>query len=458
MKTPYVPHLYGEEVDKRLRKGGRQWLTAGVATTVAWPDDDVCVIYGGDEFFLRGRVRAGKDSPPCISINLGKGGEDEAIAKIYRFTSILSWYNGGYVDVSGYIWGSHPTLYGARGVYSSMGIHSKKGFSCNHMPIIESENVRKALAFWREGRRLDEVHDSYAFLSYYKVIESQYENTNPGKAAKIAWIAAAIDKLKDRAGKRVAELRATGVDVGKHLYESGRCAVAHASLDGEIVDPDVAVDRRRLSADLVVMEELARMYIRDELKVPDSMSLYGTRDRLAPWAGFLPADVLATLKGGGTPAEVPGLQDRIVSVGLWPDGPIPGLEQMTMHVDGFDRGLVKIVLLNARKTVILMFLLDFRNGRLHTRLEEGGLLSGEHSPDEKDVRAYYTLCYNVIGNAVAELSTEGAEPIDCEVVIPVNMYLAKKPADAVEDAVEHFRREQSKPTPDAGGVPDEKPA
>lgn len=467
MKTLYIPHIYGEEVTKRLKKGGRGWLTAGVATSVGWPDDDVCVIYGGDEYFLRGRLRGGKDSPPCISIAMGMGGEDEAIAKVYRFTSILSWFNGGYVDVSGYIWGSHPSLYGARGVYASMGIHGKKGFTCNHMPIIGDDNVRKALAFWREGRRLDEVHDSYAFLSFYKVIESQFANTNAGKAAKIAWITAALDKLKDRAAKRVAELRAQGIDVSDHLYGSGRCAVVHATLGGEIVDPDIPGDRRRLSADLIVMEELARMYIRDELKVPDSRSLYSTRDRLESWAVFLPADVFATLKGGGTPAEVPGLQGRVVAVGLWPDGPIVGLEKMTMHVDAFDRGVVKIVLVNERKTVVLVFLLDFRNGRVHTRLDDGGLLYGEETPNEVDVRAYYTFCYFVFGNGIAELTTEGAEPIDCEVVIPTNMYLAKSPAEAVEDEVEKFRREQPPPvaataTPapplDTGVIPPEKPA
>ncbi|WP_404942972.1 methylamine utilization protein MauJ, partial [Pseudomonas brassicacearum] len=52
------------------------------------------------------------------------------------------------------------------------------------MPIIDQENIRKALAFWREGKRLDKVHDSYAFLSFYKVIESQFSE---GKK-KVTWI------------------------------------------------------------------------------------------------------------------------------------------------------------------------------------------------------------------------------------------------------------------------------
>lgn len=264
MKTPYVPHIFGEEVQRKLA-GRRGWLTAGVASSIPWPSSDVCVTYAGDEYFLRGMEREGKPSPPCITVACEKAGPDKAIAKIYRFTSILSWFEGGYVDVSGYIWGSHPALYGSRNVYSSMGILGNKSFNCNHMPIIEHDNIRKALAFWREGKRLDEVHDSYAFLSFYKVIESQFSD---GKA-KADWIVANIEKLTDRAAKRVAELRAEGVDVSRHLFDSGRCAIAHARLDGEIVDPDIPADRKRLSADLVIIEELARIYIRDELKVPD---------------------------------------------------------------------------------------------------------------------------------------------------------------------------------------------
>ena len=257
---------------------------------------------------------------PEITIAYDAGGPDAAIAKIYRFTSILSWFEGGYVEVSGYIHGSAPALYGSRTVYSSMGIAGAKSFNCNHMPIIEDDNVRKALAFWREGKRLDEVHDSYAFLSFYKVIKSQFrDGRNRGR-----WIATNIDKLTDRAAKRVAEMRAAGIDVANHLFESGRCAVAHASLEGEIIDPDIPADRKRLSADLVIIEELARIYIRDELGVPNSRSLYRTRDRLAPWDPLLPAQTLEALRRGDhPPSNVSALDGRVVSIGLWPDRPYP---------------------------------------------------------------------------------------------------------------------------------------
>jgi hypothetical protein len=445
MKTPYVPHIFGEELDRKLRSR-RGWLTAGVASSIAWPSLDVCVQYAGDEYFIRGSECDGKPSPPGITIACKEHGADEAIAKVYRFTSILTWFMGGYVDVSGYTYGSHPILYGnPRTVYSSLGIAGSKSFNCNHMPIIEHENIRKALAFWREGKRLNEVHASYAFLSFYKVVESQFSDSKK----KVEWIAASIDKLTDRAAKRVAELREAGIDVGRHLFESGRCAVAHASLEGEIVDPDIPSDRRRLSADLIVMEELARIYIRDELKVPDSRSLYRSRNRLAPWNLLLPATTLEILKSGGTPENCEGLEGLHVSVGLWPDGPIRGLEKMTMHVDGIKDGIVKVVLINERKTVLLVFFLDYRSGQVHTNLEDGGLLYGDNLPEEADVLSYATFFYKVLGNGIAELTCGDIEPIDCEVVIPVNI-IPPNPDEAIAEAVLRFKNENA-----LDGKPDE---
>jgi hypothetical protein len=75
---PYVLHTFGEEVDRKLRSR-RGWLTAGVASSISWPSFDVCVRYAGDEYFLRGAERAGKPSPPGVTIACDERGVDEAI-------------------------------------------------------------------------------------------------------------------------------------------------------------------------------------------------------------------------------------------------------------------------------------------------------------------------------------------------------------------------------------------
>ena len=126
-------------------------------------------------------------------------------------------------------------------------------------------------------------------------------------------------------------------------------------------------------------------------------------------------------------------------------GRIKGLEKLTMHVDAFESGVVKVVLINERKTVLLVFFLDYRSGKAHTNLEDGGLLYSDNSPEEADVLSYATFFYKVLGNGIAELTCGDLEPIDCEVVIPVNI-IPPNPDEAIEEAIQRFRAENASQT------------
>ncbi|MGQ5281377.1 methylamine utilization protein MauJ [Xanthomonas arboricola] len=441
MRTPYITHVFGDAVDQKLRSQ-MGWFTGAVASSIPWPAKDVWIHYAGDDFILRGTENGEQRLAPAITMPGVTQRRDECLSKLYRFTSVLGWFREGFVDIVDVVHGSRAIVFGAgtRLAHSSVGQFGSKSFDCNHMPIIEDENVRIALAFWREGERLSGVHDSYAFLSYFKVVESQYQ----GGRGRADWFTRNLDHLADgRAVTRIAELRAEGEDVGRHLYDSGRNAVAHASFGGAIVDPDIPSDRRRIAADLILMRELARRYIAEELNVPTAMSLYASRNRLEPWESLIDPQALATLKTGGTPDPVLlGLEGLRVGLRLWPDGPLPGLDAMTMSVDAVHEGTARMLLLNDRMTMMFAFVLDYRNGHIHTQLDNSSLLQNdEHRPDEQDVRAFYTVIHRVIGNAVVELLLEGREPIDCEVVIPMNI-IPRNPDEAVEEAVEAFRRQQ----------------
>ena len=437
MRTPYVSHIFGEEVTQKLMSG-RGWLNAGVASSIPWPASDVCIEYAGVEYFLRGSEKEGNPSPPGITVTCGAGKEDEAIANIYRLTSILSWHFNGYVDVSGYIYGGGPALYGnPRNVYSEVGTFGEKSFQARHLPIIDDENTRKSLAFWREGKRLARVHDGYSFLSFYKVIEAQFKS----KGEKIKWIQDNIPNLDGRAAERVQELLKNNIDVGRHLFESGRCAVAHASFEGEIVDPDIPEDRRRLSDDLVIMEELARTCIADFLNVPNSSSLYSNRDRLEPWRDLINQRSLEELMKGGEPEDVDDLDELIVSVGIWPDGPLKGLEKMKLRVLGVNRGVLKIALINESETIVLVFYLDYPDGKIHTNLDEGGIIADQAKQTEEDATTYYTYFHSVLGNEIVEITHENYEPVDCEIVIPVNI-IPIAVEEGVRRALENFRNQR----------------
>ncbi|MFN4361257.1 MAG: methylamine utilization protein MauJ [Hylemonella sp.] len=446
MKTPYVPHLFGEAAQAKLntRNG---WLTAGVSSSIPWPQEDVWVMYDGHEYVLRGA----KDKAPCVSTPCPRDGIDATLIRVYRFASVLGWFKGGYVDPIGSTWGSAPMLYGTRDAFTTT-LDGGRYFDCNYLPLIEDDQVRKALAFMREGRRLRHVHGPYSFLSFFKVVESQFN-----KKDRVAWIQANLDQLTGDAAKRVAELRAQGLDASKHLYDSGRCAIAHASLGGVVVDPDIPSDRRRIMEDLDVMAGLAIRYLKFEAQVPDSMELYKTRDRTEPWHMLLPEKTLIRLKAGEeikAPSELGKLEQNKVSVQLWPnDAPEP-MRQMDLLAEAAAPGIIRLLAVNERKTIFLRFALDIANGLLHTLLEDGGISEDFNKVTEDEIEHYTRYFHSVVGNAKVELCIDGTDPVPCEIVIPVNI-IPQSPEEMVSLALEQLRRRNAKTvetkSPETGG-------
>ena len=82
--------------------------------------------------------------------------------------------------------------------------------------------------------------------------------------------------------------------------------------------------------------------------------------------------------------------------------------------------------------------MDVANGRLHTILDESGMRTRAEI-SEQDVEDFTRYFHSVIGNRTVELSIEGTEPVDCEVVIPLNI-IPRAPEEAVVEALEQFRR------------------
>lgn len=444
MKTPYIPHLFGADALAKVQ-GRHGWLTVGVASSIAWPEDDVWVDYDGVEYVLHGAKQEGEHRiAPCISTPSDRDHVDGALSLLYRFTSVLGFYKRGYVDITGRIWGTRMIRYAnPRDTFTTLLQGGKRGFSCNHMPVIEDDQIRKALAFLREGRRLERAHEPYSFLSFFKVIESQFKSKD-----RDAWVEKNLDLItEERAVKRINELRVQGVNVNKHLFESGRCAVAHASVGRNIVDPDISADRTRIAADLDIIAALANRYVKVDAGVPDEMDLYGTRDRVAPWHALMTPGAIAALKAGGhveNAEDLGKLEGAKVSVRLWPDPPAKQFEAMTLRAIESGDGVMKFIALSARGTIVLAFEMDVAKGRVNTLLDEGGIRAGVEIAEE-DVVDYTRYFHSVVGNRIVELSIEGAEPVDCEVVIPVNI-IPRAPEEAVAQALEQFKRSKQQPT------------
>jgi hypothetical protein len=453
MRTPYIPHIVGEEAMAQVR-GRRGWLSVGITSSVPWPEQDVWLEYDGAEYILRGAKRPSDSEhtpSPCIHSPAPKQ-SDEELARLYRFVSIMGYFLGGYVDITGTTWGSHPIAYvGLRDRGSMLTIQGGKfNFSCNHMPIVEDDQTRKALAFLREGRRLRHVHEPYSFLSFFKVIESQFESKD-----RVNWVTNALDQLSEEdAVKRIKALRGQGIDVNKHLYDSGRSAVAHASIGRDIVDPDVPADRRRIVADLPIIAALAKRYIAVDAGVPDHMDLYSTRDRTQPWHALMTPKAVERLKAKGVVEDVAELgqfAETRVTVRLWPEAPAEQFTNMPFLVEGSGEGVLFYMAYNQRQTILLRFAIDVANGHVHTQLAESGMVDPEHAT-ERDVEDFTRYFHSVIGNRTVELSVQGAEPVDCDVVIPVNI-IPQVPEAAVARALNAFRRRKVQPPAAAEGQP-----
>lgn len=422
LECPYIPHTFGEALQDLYRRAGG-WLTAAVHTSIAWPTEDVMLHYDGEDFFLRaarreeGRTLGG----PCITMRCHGGQEHEVLNKVYRFASVLGWFQNGYVDVVGHITGSRPVLYSA-GIqpFMPVTVWGAYGFNSNHMPLIRDDNTRRALAFWREGLRLEHVHGGYAFLSFFKVIESQFEHSDH----RVRWIEQALTSLSGDAKERVDALISEGIDVGRHIFESGRCAVAHASLGREVVDPDIPSDRIRLAKDLVVVKALAESYIREELVVPDCSYVHRHRDRLQPLYAYLRSQHVDELKRGGSVLRRKlGLSGLRVSVNQWPR-PVPeAFRDLLLSVDSAHDGHVWVRAEDEARTLVLMFVLDFTTGRAHTQLEHSGFLHPSQGGVMETAVAYLEYYKAVLGNGIIEITLPNGERVDCEVVIPVNIDL-----------------------------------
>ena len=454
MRIPYIPHIVGEDAMAQVR-GRRGWLSAGVTCSIAWPEQDVWIQYDGSEYILRGAKRPGDDRHPpvpCIHTHAPTH-SDEELSRLYRFVSILGYFMGGYVDIMGPTWGTHPIGFVDRpGRELMLTIQSGKfNFNCNHMPIVEDDQTRKALAFLREGRRLRHVHEPYSFLSFFKVIESQFEARD-----RVNWVTDALDKLTaEDAVKRINELRAQGLVVNKHLYDSGRCAVAHASIGKDIVDPDVPADRRRIVADLPIIAALARRYIQVDAGIPDCMELYATRDRTQPWHALMTPQAVEKLKSGGIVENVAALgqfAETRVTVRLWPEPPAEQFTNMPFLVEGCGEGVLFYMAFNERQTIVLRFAINIATGHVHTQLARSGVVNLAHAT-EQDVEDFARYFHSVIGNRMVELSVDGAAPVDCDVVMPVNI-IPQVPEEAVARALEAFRRSKAQPAQPSAPVPD----
>jgi hypothetical protein len=244
-----------------------RWLNIGVNGSAAWPTEEATVEFGGHKLILKPATR---DTEQSVHINLRGLSDVEALTLINRFLSILSWCDDQPME-NRYGWSGNP-------VPVAVPRESRVRGSSIAFPFgrqLESDQkARLALALFREGRTVNST--PFEFLSYFKILNIFWRDkwlTVNGQRQNplIEGIRATLPKLRDDlAVSRLRALGATQPDAAKYLYESGRCAVAHAYAD-PIVDPDDVADLRRLSEDVYIIKEIAEYLIAIGLRVSRSI-------------------------------------------------------------------------------------------------------------------------------------------------------------------------------------------
>ena len=410
---PYVEHIFGERVQEMYRSHNG-WMTCSIHHSIPWPRKDVLIKYDNQDYFLRGIAEREDFSSPCISVYISAEQTiHELKEKLYKFTSILGWFQNGYADITGFSQsGGYPILSeNGRAMFIPTVIGGDATFNCNYMPVLANGNEQIALAFYREGLKLQHIHEGYAFLSFFKVLESQLRSPE-----RVEWINASLNELEDRSLRRYEELIEEGIeDVGRHIYNSGRCAIAHASLNGEYINPDIPEDKERISKDLVLIHFLAKKFIKQKLQIADSLDVYKYRNNLFPLEQYIDSYYLNLLKEGGR-IEISFFNLELdISLSHWPHGVIPELAVMKLKLFSMSNGKIIIHVWDEENTLRIRFDLDFTEGKIYASLEIGTI------PNENQLTL---LKYQriLLSNGTIEIIFPCGNLLTCESFMPVNIH------------------------------------
>jgi hypothetical protein len=237
-----------------------------------------------------------------------------------------------------------------------------------------------------------------------------------------------------RVADALAELRLKGVtDIGAHLYESGRCAIAHANRR-PIVDPDDPAGTRRLQSELPIMMALAQKAIEEELGVETSQTVYQKHlYELAGLKKILGPDTVAHLTRGEQITDQRMLSIPYVSVRIRKRPPYAPLSNLRVKEIAQTGKVFHIRFESKSGDVVIRFRLDFGAERLNFSIFQDLGVKDTGTPESAETIAEVRRFENeYFGNG--QLHIVDADTGDLiarkDAYIPMNMYLDQDAADA----------------------------
>lgn len=397
-----------------LKKPGH-WVVANIDTSIAWPIDVHEITFAGIKFWV---LPVTTDAYPGIAARMDGISREDLEKLMLQLLSAFSWVDGGGISLNSFSGGSLP---GSMGRSQEGGYTIRSEFDYPYLPEVEDDQAKLALALMREGRGLN--HTAYSFLSFFRVLEVAIGN---GKKRK-EWMPDALDRLHDsRASQAVADLKAKGIeDVAKHLFESGRCAIAHAGSD-PIINPDDPADSRRLYQELPIMMNLAVMAIEEKLGVKTSSTIY--REHLYELAGFkeiFGEPLVERISNGelidaGQKIDLPNISFRLR--GRPPFPPLENLKPTLFQQMGKS---VQLRYAKEDHSIEVRFILNFEKERLEFEIHDGIYgSSDDDSPEFAETKSHileFTKWYFMNGRLEITDAESGKEISRKEAFMPVNI-------------------------------------
>lgn len=410
-----------------LRVNG-EWLCVNVDTRLSWPTVPQSFIFEGHTLWV---IPYTTDNHPGLALNRPANlDRDEAWAMLHRALSVLSWVQDSGAAVVHMTGGNLPRMMGLSRQYGGA---IQDAFDLSDLPQIQDDRGRLALALIREGRGLN--HPAYAFLSFYRALETAI----PDGAARGTWLTEQIDNIEGcRAKEALAKLRETvNGDIGVHLRDSGRHAIAHAKSD-PIINPDDPRDARRLQSELPIIEALAVLAIEQHLGVQTRHRVWQEHlYELRGWKLVFGEEIVAGVLAGNPPTEGQEVDAPVINVRLRRSAPFAPFEEMRPLQASYGIGKIEVVYQSADCLVDLIFWLNFAEERLEFDVQNSIVARDDGTVNAamngKELQRFYR---DYFGNGELQIweTKTGSLISRCDAFIPVNCYLDIDAANASIDA------------------------
>jgi len=235
---------------------------------------------------LRGRGQGRNKERDCILSIIDEGQVDNVAREIMIYLGCLSWEHRTPMLV---------TLAGGRGYGGRLGIKTVRRsiitkrmlpsqmlyLTINRIPYVETKDQEDAIGLYREA--MASGSPFYKFLCLWNILNIPTRKTG----LVINWVNDAIKNKKHRIypNHHIDVLSKKGVDIGKHLDDECRDAIAHIRRDlpsKTHIDINSNKDYGRIAASAYFLEDLSRLYVAEELKLIKSQFLYQRKTRDIP--------------------------------------------------------------------------------------------------------------------------------------------------------------------------------